>query len=125
MQHRLTHTLTRPLALGEDSLYLSAFRNLLSLTSPRAQLSYLYSLHLSLLTPSVLDLVGCVLFISHSSTLLSIRVHYIFRLFGVIFVCLVAYQCPFFLSRYSLNILPSCLAEFNLKVGCGLLCRVF
>lgn len=79
MQHRLTDTLTPPLALGEDSLYLSAFRNLLSLTSPRAQLFYLCPLHLSLLTLSVLDLVGCVLFIFHSFTPLSIHVHYIFR----------------------------------------------
>ncbi len=79
MQHRLTDTLTRLLALGEDSLYLSAFRNLLSLTSPEAQLFYLYPLHLFFLTLSVLDLVGCVLFIFHSFTALSIHVHYIFR----------------------------------------------
>lgn len=119
-----TQTLTHPLALGEDSLYVFAFRNLLSLTSPRAQLSYLYPLHLSLLTLSVLDLVGCVLFIFHSSYSAQQLCSLYILFFGVIFICLTAYQCSLFLSSYSLHILPYCLVEFKLKVCCGFLCRV-
>lgn len=115
-----TQTLTRPLALREDSLYLLAFRNLLSLTSPRAQLSYLYPLHLSLLTLSVLDLVGCVLFIFHSSYSAQQLCSLYILFFGVIFICLTDYQCSFFLSSYSPRILPYCLVEFKLKVCCGL-----
>lgn len=113
-----TQTLTRPLALREDSLYLLAFRNLLSLTSPRAQLSYLYPLHLSLLTLSVLDLVGCVLFIFHSSYSAQQLCSLYILFFGVIFICLTAYQCSLFLSSYSPHILPYCLVEFKLKVCC-------
>lgn len=90
---RLTHIRTHTPALEEHFLYLSAFGNFLSLTSPTAQISHRYPLCCSPLTLLVLDLVECVLLISTSFTLLSSHVHFIF-FFSVILVCLTAYQCP-------------------------------
>lgn len=112
----LTHILTRSfLALVEDSLHPSAFRNLLSLTSPRGPTL----LSLSSSSPPSLTVAlrsRWALFFSHFSfPPPSIHIHHILLL-SVIFVSLLfSAICP-----------PpsSSLAEFNPKACCGLLCGV-
>lgn len=120
MQRRPTHTPTRPLALGEDSLHLSAFRNLLSLTSPGAPT--LLSLSSSSLPSHTVRLRSCW-DVFYSFPVLVPHFHYTFPSLALFFVC----QRPLFLSRCTVLIFcppPSCLARFNLKVHGGLLCRV-
>lgn len=105
MQRRPTHTPTRPLALGEDSLHLSAFRNLLSLTSPGAPT--LLSLSSSSLPSHTVRLRSCW-DVFYSFPVLVPHFHYTFPSLALFFVC----QRPLFLSRCTVLIFcpPPCVS---------------
>lgn len=108
--HRLAHTLKHPLALVEDSLHLSAFKNLLSLFSQGPALLSLSSSS-PLLTLSLLDL--CSMCFIHFQFFYTAR--HLCSLY--ILFCSVIFDClPIIVLLSSRGTsLPPCLVEWNFK----------
>lgn len=108
--HTLAHTLKHPLALVEDSLHLSAFKNLLSLFSQGPALLSLSSSS-PLLTLSLLDL--CSMCFIHFQFFYTAR--HLCSLY--ILFCSVIFDClPIIVLLSSRGTsLPPCLVEWNFK----------
>lgn len=108
--HTLAHTLKHPLALVEDSLHLSAFKNLLSLFSEGPALLSLSSSS-PLLTLSLLDL--CSMCFIHFQFFYTAR--HLCSLY--ILFCSVIFDCLLIIVLLSSRgtSLPPCLVEWNFK----------